>query len=139
MSTWSGKLLREPKGDWSDDGRWAVRSLYPSRAEKLHPSKKLTMEQLALVETLAIGCHANDRGAPPAGEHALIIGLGPIGLATLEFARLTDAQISVMDMNEQRLEFVRKNYGITNTIHFKADDSELNRMRELTVAICILS
>jgi alcohol dehydrogenase len=90
------------------------------------------MEQLALVETLAIGCHANDRGAPPDGEHALIIGLGPIGLATLEFARLTAAKISVMDMNEQRLEFVRLNYGIENTIHFKADDSELLRMRELT-------
>lgn len=102
------------------------------RAEKLHPSKKLSMEQLALVETLAIGCHANDRGAPPDGEHALIIGLGPIGLATLEFARLTAAKISVMDMNEQRLEFVRRNYGIENTIHFKADDSELARMRELT-------
>ena len=102
------------------------------RAEKLHPSQKLTMEQLALVETLAIGCHANDRGAPPDGEHALIIGLGPIGLATLEFARLTAAKISVMDMNEQRLEFVRHNYGIENTIHFKADDSELLKMGELT-------
>ena len=102
------------------------------RAEKLHPSTKLSMEQLALVETLAIGCHANDRGAPAAGEHALIIGLGPIGLATLEFARLTAAKISVMDMNEQRLEFVRRNYGIENTIHFKADESELVRMRELT-------
>ena len=102
------------------------------RAEKLHPSTKLTMEQLALVETLAIGCHANDRGAPSEGDHALIIGLGPIGLATLEFARLTAAKISVMDMNEQRLDFVRRNYGIENTIHFKADDSELNRMRELT-------
>ncbi len=102
------------------------------RAEKLHPSKKLSMEQLALVETLAIGCHANDRGAPPDGEHALIIGLGPIGLATLEFSRLTAAKISVMDMNEQRLEFVRRNYGIENTIHFKADDRELARMRELT-------
>jgi 2-desacetyl-2-hydroxyethyl bacteriochlorophyllide A dehydrogenase len=102
------------------------------RAEKLHSSKKLTMEQLALVETLAIGCHANDRGALPDGEHALIIGLGPIGLATLEFARLTAAKISVMDMNEQRLEFVRRNYGIENTIHFKSDDSELPRMRELT-------
>lgn len=90
------------------------------------------MEQLALVETLAIGCHANDRGAPPDGEHALIIGLGPIGLATLEFARLTKAKISVMDMNEQRLEFVRRNYGIENTIHFKADESEPARMRELT-------
>ena len=102
------------------------------RAEKLHPSKKLTMEQLALVETLAIGCHANDRGAPVDGEHALIIGLGPIGLATLEFARLTAAKISVMDMNERRLDFVSRNYGIENTIHFKADDSELVRMRELT-------
>jgi len=102
------------------------------RADKLHPSKKLSMEQLALVETLAIGCHANDRGAPPDGEHALIIGLGPIGLATLEFARLTAAKISVMDMNEQRLDFVRRNYGIENTIHFKGDDSELLRMRELT-------
>ena len=102
------------------------------RADKLHPSKKLSMEQLALVETLAIGCHANDRGAPPDGEHALIIGLGPIGLATLEFARLTAAKISVMDMNEQRLDFVRRNYGIENTIHFRGDDSELLRMRELT-------
>ncbi len=102
------------------------------RADKLHPSATLTMEQLALVETLAIGCHANDRGAPTDGEHALIIGLGPIGLATLEFARLTAAKISVMDMNEQRLEFVRRNYGIENTIHFKADESELVLMRELT-------
>ncbi len=102
------------------------------RADKLHPSTQLSMEQLALVETLAIGCHANDRGAPQSGEHALIIGLGPIGLATLEFARLTDATISVMDMNEQRLDFVQRNYGIENTILFKGDESELPRMRALT-------
>ncbi|MEJ2522529.1 MAG: alcohol dehydrogenase catalytic domain-containing protein, partial [Gammaproteobacteria bacterium] len=54
------------------------------RADKLHPSSKLSYDQLALVETLAIGCHANDRGAPDRGDHALIIGTGPIGLATLE-------------------------------------------------------
>lgn len=102
------------------------------RAEKLHPSTKLTFDQLALVETLAIGCHANDRGAPQAGDHALIIGMGPIGLATLEFARLTDATISVMDMNPQRLEFVQKNYGIENTVLFKGDGSELDRMQEIT-------
>ncbi len=34
------------------------------RADKLHPSPTLAYEQLALVETLAIGCHACDRGAP---------------------------------------------------------------------------
>lgn len=102
------------------------------RADKLHPSETLTYDQLALVETLAIGCHANDRGAPTLGNHALIIGMGPIGLATLEFARLTGATISVMDMNPARLDFVREKYGIENTILFSGDGSEVDRMRELT-------
>ncbi len=103
------------------------------RADKLHSSKKLSFDQLALVETLAIGCHANDRGAPGAGDHALIIGMGPIGLATLEFARLTEATISVMDMNPARMEFVQKNYGIENAVLFKGDGSEISTMKELTV------
>jgi alcohol dehydrogenase len=102
------------------------------RADKLHPSSKLAFDQLALVETLAIGCHANDRGGPAGGDHALIIGMGPIGLATLEFARLTDATISVMDMNAARLEFVRETYGIENTVLFKGDGSEVDRMKEIT-------
>ena len=102
------------------------------RAEKLHPSEKLSMEQLALVETLAIGCHANDRGNPTTGDHALIIGAGPIGLATLEFARLTGATISVMDMNQDRLDFCRKNYGIENTILFKGDGSEMSQVMDIT-------
>ena len=102
------------------------------RAEKLHPSAKLTMEQLALVETLAIGCHANDRGNPQQGEHALIIGAGPIGLSTLEFTRLTGATITVMDMNPDRLEFCKKNYGIEHTIQFKGDGSELEQALAIT-------
>lgn len=102
------------------------------RADKLHPSKTLTYDQLALVETLAIGCHANDRGAPEGGDHALIIGMGPIGLATLEFARLTEATISVMDMNQARLDFVRENYGIENTVLFQGDGSEVERMKQIT-------
>ncbi|TWT50591.1 putative L-galactonate oxidoreductase [Rubripirellula amarantea] len=102
------------------------------RADKLHTSTKLNYDQLALVETLAIGCHANDRGNPTTGDHAMIIGTGPIGLATLEFARLTGASISVMDMNPDRLAFVEKNYGITNTVLFKGDGSEVERMKEIT-------
>jgi alcohol dehydrogenase len=102
------------------------------RAEKLHPSEKLNYDQLALVETLAIGCHANDRGAPDSGDHALIIGMGPIGLATLEFARLTDATITVMDMNQARLDFVRDNYGVENTVLYKGDGSEQEQMERIT-------
>ncbi len=102
------------------------------RADKLHPSKKLTMEQLALVETLAIGCHATDRGEPAADEHVLIIGAGPIGLATLEFTRLTGAIVTVMDMNPDRLKFCQKTYGIAYTIAFTGDGSEMARMMDIT-------
>jgi alcohol dehydrogenase len=102
------------------------------RADKLHPSEKLSFEQLALVETLAIGCHACDRGAPQERAHVLIIGAGPIGLATLEFTRLTGATITVMDMVPSRLDFCRQTYGIDHTVVFTGDGSELDQIKEIT-------
>jgi alcohol dehydrogenase len=102
------------------------------RADKLHVSGKLTFEQLALVETLGIGCHATDRGAPSEGDHVLIIGAGPIGLATLEFTRLTGAKITMMDMVESRLDFCKDTYGVDHTVAFKGDDSELEQIMDIT-------
>lgn len=102
------------------------------RADKLHPSTRLNYEQLALVETLAIGCHATDRGAPQAGDHVLIIGAGPIGLSVLEFTRLSGAQVTVMDMNEDRLKFCRDVYNVPHTIRFQGDGSELEEMNRIT-------
>ena len=37
-----------------------------------------------------------------------------------------------MDMNEARLDFVRENYGIENTILFKGDGTEKEQMEQLT-------
>ncbi len=102
------------------------------RADKLHTSASLSFEQLALVETLAIGCHATARCEAKASDHVLIIGAGPIGLSTLEFIRLTGASITVMDMSEGKLNFCRQNYGIENTIHFQGDGSETAAVREIT-------
>lgn len=113
-----------------EDG--GMRERFLVRAEKLHPSEKLTYEQLALVETLAIGCHATDRGAPKEGEHVLIIGAGPIGLATLEFTRLTGATVTVMDMVESRLQFCKDTYGVAHTVQFKGDGSEMDQIKEIT-------
>ena len=112
------------------DGGLCERSLI--RADKLHPSDQLSYDQLALVETLAIGCHASDRGKAKKGDHALVIGAGPIGLSTIEFNRLTGATLTIMDMSEERLEFCRKNYGIENLVHFKGDGSEIEAMKEIT-------
>jgi alcohol dehydrogenase len=102
------------------------------RADKLHSSAQLSFEQLALVETLAIGCHACDRGAPRAGDHVLIIGSGPIGLATLEFTRLTGAVITVMDLVASRLEFCRRQYEVPHTIQLSGDGREREQMLEIT-------
>lgn len=112
------------------DGGMCERMVLPAR--KLHPSATLSYEQLALVETLAIGCHAVNRGAPKATEHVLVIGAGPIGLSVIEFARLSGAKTVVMDMNEQRLAFVREKLGVPNTILAKGDGQEINRLAEMT-------
>ncbi|MEM8735882.1 MAG: zinc-binding alcohol dehydrogenase family protein [Planctomycetota bacterium] len=109
-----------------------LRDQFLIRADKLHPSLTMSYEQLALVETLAIGCHACDRGAPEKGDHVLIIGAGPIGLATLEFTRLTGATITVMDMVESRLQFCKDTYGVAHTIQFKGDGSEMDQVNEIT-------
>ena len=96
------------------DGGLTERYLLPAR--KLHISRKLTFDQLALVETLAIGCHAVNRGEPTSNEHVLVIGAGPIGLSAIEFAKLSSARTIVMDMNAARLAFVREKMGVPDTI-----------------------
>ena len=85
-------------------------------ARKLHISRKLTYDQLALVETLAIGCHAVYRGNPQPNETILVIGAGPIGLSVIEFAKLSGARTIVIDVNPQRLAFVQEKMGIADTI-----------------------
>ncbi|GAA5116350.1 zinc-binding alcohol dehydrogenase family protein [Luteolibacter yonseiensis] len=101
-------------------------------ARKLHPGNDLTYDQLALVETLAIGYHAVQRGNPAVGETVLVIGAGPIGLACLEFLKLMEVTTIVMDMVESRLDFCRENLGIRHAIPFKADGSHLAELENLT-------
>ena len=93
-----------------------MRSYFTLPARKLHPSRTLTFEQLALVETLAIGCHAVERSGLAGHESSLIIGAGPIGLATLEFVRLAGARTIVLDKNAQRLDFCRRAMKVNHTL-----------------------
>jgi 2-desacetyl-2-hydroxyethyl bacteriochlorophyllide A dehydrogenase len=84
-------------------------------ASKVHISTQLSYEQLALVETLAIGCHAVQRAQIEAQDTVLVIGAGPIGLSVIEFARLTGAAVFVVDIDVHRLNFCKEHYGV-NTI-----------------------
>jgi alcohol dehydrogenase len=112
------------------DGGLRPEFIIPAR--KLHISRKLTFEQLALVETLAIGCHAINRANAQGNESVLVIGAGPIGLSVIEFAKLSGAKTIVMDLNEQRLEFCRKVMGVSSTVLSTGDGSEVEKIREQT-------
>jgi alcohol dehydrogenase len=96
------------------DGGMRERFVLP--AVKLHPSKTLSFDQLALVETLAIGCHAVDRPRLEKGENCLVIGAGPIGLACVVFAKLAGARVIVLDLNAERLAFCKGVMGVDETI-----------------------
>lgn len=102
------------------DGGHRERIVVP--AAKLHSSKKLTLEQLALVETLGIGAHAVDRAQIEAGETALVIGTGPIGLAVIQFAQAAGARVIAMDVNDARLAFCRDTLGVAHTVNATAPD-----------------
>lgn len=102
------------------DGAMRERMILP--AHKLHVGNALTFEQLALVETLAIGCHAVNRAAIQPGDDVLIIGAGPIGLTVLEFARLTGCAITVLELNETRRAFVQQHYAGVKVVESLADE-----------------
>ena len=69
---------------------------------------ELSFDELALVEPLAIGAHGVRRAAVEQNEFVLVIGAGPIGLGTMEFARIAGAQVIALDINEQRLQFFQQ-------------------------------
>ncbi|WP_432710350.1 zinc-binding alcohol dehydrogenase family protein [Pedobacter sp.] len=68
----------------------------------------LDPDQLALVEPLAIGAHGVARAQILPGENVLVMGAGPIGLATADFVRIAGARIIMMDVDEAKLKFCRE-------------------------------
>ena len=86
----------------------------------LHRSSRLSLEQLALIETLGIGYHAVERAALQAGEWVVVIGTGPIGLSVIQFAAIAGARVIAVDVNAARLEFSRR-LGVEHTVDATAD------------------
>ncbi len=77
----------------------------------------LSYDELALIEPLAIGAHGVARAAIKKGEFVLVIGAGPIGLGTIEFAKIEGAAVIVMDVNEARMQFCKQKLKVAHTIN----------------------
>ena len=72
----------------------------------LHKSDKLSLDQLALVETLGIGAQANRRADIKSGQDVLVVGAGPIGLAVTQLAQAAGANVTVLELSDRRRTFV---------------------------------
>ncbi len=109
------------------DGGLCERFVAP--VDKLHRSDSLSFDQLALVETLGIGAHAVARAQLQRGEWTVVVGAGPIGLAAIQFALAVGAHVIVVDINEERLAFVRR-LGVQHSVNAQAT-KPLDVIREL--------
>jgi 2-desacetyl-2-hydroxyethyl bacteriochlorophyllide A dehydrogenase len=100
-------------------------------ASSLIHGQDMSVDELALVEPLAIGAHGIRRAGLRAGENVLIVGAGPIGLGTMELARIAGATVIAMDVNDGRLEFCREKLKIRHTINPVATDA-MAKLKEIT-------
>jgi threonine dehydrogenase-like Zn-dependent dehydrogenase len=96
---------------------------------KLHRVRGLPLEHIALVEMLGIGAHAVRRARLEADEFVLVIGAGPIGMGTMQFAQLANANVIAMDVNPTRLQLCQDMLGIPYAID--ARHAPLDQLSEI--------
>ncbi|RYE58883.1 MAG: zinc-binding alcohol dehydrogenase family protein [Sphingobacteriales bacterium] len=92
----------------------------------------LSADELVLVEPLAIGAHGVSRAKITPGEFVLVIGAGPIGVGTMNFAKIAGANLIAIDINEQRLSFCREYLQIAYTIN-PLTENVLDKLKEITL------
>lgn len=111
------------------DGGMAEYLSVPS-ASLLH-GEGLSFDELALVEPLAIGAHGVRRAGVQKDEFVLVIGAGPIGLGTMEFARISGGKVIALDINNERLRFCKDRLKVDHTVNALSPDVT-EQLREIT-------
>jgi 2-desacetyl-2-hydroxyethyl bacteriochlorophyllide A dehydrogenase len=91
----------------------------------------LSFDELALVEPLSISAHGVRRADIKQGEFVLVVGAGPIGLGTMEFARIAGAKVIAIDINEQRLRFCKEKLNVAHTVNALVSDVT-EQLKEIT-------
>ena len=83
------------------DGGMAEEIIMPEA--NLYRAEGLSLRDAAMVEFLAIGAHAVRRTELKAGWRVLVVGGGPIGLGVAFFARIAEADVTILDAAADKL------------------------------------
>jgi 2-desacetyl-2-hydroxyethyl bacteriochlorophyllide A dehydrogenase len=91
----------------------------------------LSLDQMALVEPLAIGAHGVKRAGIKPREFVLVVGAGPIGIGSMEFAQIEGGRVIALDINEQRLKFCREKLDVSHTVDAR-QSNVIDQLLEIT-------
>ena len=75
--------------------------------------KELPLHHAALIEPFTIGMHAVRKLGLSAGDKALVLGAGPIGVCCAHIMEALGARAVLADVSETRRAFVRERFGFT--------------------------
>nr|AZL95671.1 sorbitol dehydrogenase [Antheraea pernyi] len=91
----------------------------------------VSMEEGALLEPLAVGIHACNRGGVTAGHVVLVLGAGPIGLLTMLTAKAFGAsKVLITDILQSRLDFARE-LGADHTLLVTRESNEADLVMKI--------
>ncbi len=76
----------------------------------------MSLDEIALVEPLAVGFHAAYRGEPKKGETLLVFGCGLVGLGAIAGGSQAGAKVIAVDIDDGKLELARK-FGASHGIN----------------------
>ncbi|WP_370476375.1 zinc-binding alcohol dehydrogenase family protein [Tamlana flava] len=96
----------------------------------LLPANKLSDNEMAIVEPLAIGAHAIRRANILKGEIVAVVGCGPIGIGIMKLAQIAGAKVIAIDMNEQRLAYSKDKIGVDYVV--KAGETAVEDISRIT-------
>jgi 2-desacetyl-2-hydroxyethyl bacteriochlorophyllide A dehydrogenase len=81
---------------------------FPTRL--LIPTNDLSLDEIAIVEPLAIGAHALRRANVKPGQTIVVLGCGPIGMGIIQLAKVMGATVFAIDVNEHRLKVAKEKF-----------------------------
>ncbi len=94
----------------------AMRGFFTAPWQKVYRAEKLGLRELSLVEPLAVGFHAAERGRITAADVVAVIGCGTVGLGVIAAGVSKRATVIALDLDDAKLALA-KQVGAQYAIH----------------------
>lgn len=94
----------------------AMKGFFTAPWQKVYRAEGLSLRELSLVEPLAVGFHAAERGRVTAADTVAVIGCGTVGLGVVASAAAHRATVIAIDLDDAKLALA-KQAGAQHTIH----------------------